>query len=473
MPQELKEIQYYQSDYEAFSSNGASSALAWMKDVRAAGMSKFSTLGFPTLKHEDWKFTNIVPLLKVPFRYASEHHRVSVAKGKYSPYVYSHSAESYVTIVNGRFSPSLSNLSALPAGVEIKSLEKAATKSPELLKQFLNKRVPNDRSAFAALNTAYLRDGVFVRVPKGMHVKEPIQILIYSSQADDGTPLVSYPRNLIILEEGAHATVVETYISASDSISLSDTVTEIFVGQNAALDFVKEQREGTNAFHVGTMQVTQEKGSRFTGFSLALGSKIARNDLNIEIVGEHCESMLDGLYITAGEQLIDHHTIIDHTQPECSSREVVKGIVTGNSRAVFNGKIFVRQLAQKTDSKQTNKNLLLSDHATVDTKPQLEIFADDVKCTHGATVGGIDPMSLFYVKSRGIGEEAARGILTTGFAAEVTKYINNANLRQYIDSLIIAKLADNVVMSELPEIVHSASADFSQRDFQQDGSHSL
>ncbi len=472
MPKELKEIQYYQSDFEAFSSNGASSAPAWMKDVRAAGMSNFSALGFPTLRHEDWRFTNIVPLLKVPFRYASEHYRVSVTREKLSPYVYSESAKSYVAVVNGRFSSSLSNLSALPPAVEIESLEKAAAKFPEMLKQFLNKHVPSDRSVFAALNTAYLRDGVLLRIPKDIHVEVPIQILMYSSQADDGTPLVSYPRNLILLEEGAHATVVETYASAQESVSLSDAVTEIFVGQNAALDFVKEQREGVNAFHVGTMQVMQEKESRFTGFSLALGSRIARNDLNIEIAGEHCESMLDGLYITAGEQLIDHHTIIDHTQPECSSREVVKGIVTGNSRAVFNGKIFVRQIAQKTDSKQTNKNLLLSDRATVDTKPQLEIFADDVKCTHGATVGGMDPMSLFYVKSRGIGEEAARGILTTGFAAEVTKYINNAELRHYVDTLIIAKLADNVVMSELPEIVHSAAADFSQRDFQQDESHS-
>ncbi|MDE3058587.1 MAG: Fe-S cluster assembly protein SufD [Bacteroidota bacterium] len=472
MPKEIKETQYYQSDFESFSSNGASSAPAWMKTARSAGISNFSALGFPTIKNEDWKFTNIVPLLKVPFRYASEHHRVSVTREKLSPYVYSESAKSYVAVVNGRFSPSLSNLSALPSGVEIESLEKAATKSPDLLKRFLNKRVPNERSAFATLNTAYLRDGVLVRIPKGVNIEVPIQILIYSSQADDGTPLVSYPRNLIILEEGARAAVVETYASGQESVSLSDAVTEIFVGPNAALDFVKEQREGSNAFHVGTMQVTQEKESRFTCFSLALGSKIARNDLNIEIAGERCESMLDGLYITAGDQLIDHHTIIDHTQPECSSREVFKGIVAGNSRAVFNGKIFVRQIAQKTDSKQTNKNLLLSDTATVDTKPQLEIFADDVKCTHGATVGGMDPMSLFYVKSRGISEEAARGILTTGFAAEVTKYINDANLRQYIDSLIIAKLADSVVKSELPEIVHSATADFSQRDFQQDEPHS-
>lgn len=454
MPKEAKEIQYYQSDFEAFSSNGASSAPAWLKDVRSMGISKFSALGFPTIKNEDWKFTNIVPMLKVPFRYASEHYRVNVTREALSPFMYSRGANVHAVVVNGRFSSSLSNLSALPDGVEIAGLEQAAAKFPELLKKYLNKRIPSERSAFAALNCAYLRDGVFVRIPKGVNVESPIQILVYSSHADDGTPLVSYPRNLILVEEGAHATILETFASASGSVSLSNAVTEIFVGENSALDFVKEQREGSDAFHVGTMQAVQEKQSRFTCFSLALGSKIARNDLNIEIAGEKCESMLDGLYITSGEQLIDHHTIIDHTQPECSSREVVKGIIAGNSRAVFNGKIFVRHIAQKTDSKQTNKNLLLSDSATVDTKPQLEIFADDVKCTHGATVGGMDPMSLFYVKSRGIGEEAARGILTTGFAAEVTKYINDVHLRQYIDSLILAKLADSVVMSELPEIVH-------------------
>jgi len=450
------DVQRYLADQSAFENNGASKSPAWLKDIRSAARGKFTQTGFPTIKHEDWRFTNISPITKTSFHRVAENDSKSVARTDLAKFIIPEASKSVLVFVNGHFRKDLSDMSALPKSVSAGSLAEFAHLEEKVVRDRLNKEIPLNILPFAALNGAFLYDGAFVHVPEKIKTPSPIQLLYLSTEDKDRRP-VAYPRNLLLVDRGASATVVETYASLAEGVYFTNAVTEAFIEEESAVDYIKVQNESEKAYHVGTMQVQQRSRSRFTAFSLALGSAIARNDLNIVIDGEQCETMLDGLYIPANDQLVDHHTFIDHTRPNCSSREIFKGIVAGNSRSVFNGKIFVRQAAQKTDSKQTNKNLLLSDAAIVDTKPQLEIFADDVKCTHGATVGGLDAASLFYVKSRGISEDAARALLTVGFAGEVTNYINDEHLRKYVDSLVIERLREKVVKAALPEIVHSSS----------------
>lgn len=452
--QSSQEIEKYVSDFHVFENNGAGHDPAWLKSLRLAALGKFTELGFPTIKQEDWRFTNILPLTKTHFHRALKRGSPSVHLDGLRKYIIEGSSKSILVFVDGHYSQVLSNVSGLPKELVAGGLADAFAAHGDIVREHLGKHIPLQSHPFAALNSAFIHDGAFVYVPEGTITSSPIQMLFVSAGESDGHT-AAYPRNLIIVEKNATATFIESYVSLSEDVYFTNTVSEIFVGKESAVDFVKIQRESEQAFHVGTMQVEQGSRSRFTGFSLALGASIARNDINIAVNGEQCETMLDGLYLTANEQLVDHHTFIDHTEPNCSSREIFKGIITGSARSVFNGKIFVRRKAQKTDSKQTNKNLLLSDKATVDTKPQLEIFADDVKCTHGATVGGLDAASLFYVKSRGISEEAGRALLTVGFAGEATNYINDEAVRKHVDSLVIERLQEKVVKTALPEIVHS------------------
>ena len=452
--QHSKEIEKYLTDHHSFESNGAGNAPSWLKELRSSALGQFAEQGFPTVKLEDWRFTNILPLTKTSFGYSSAKGLPTLTKNDIAKFVIKEASKSVLVFLNGRFQKSLSDLSAIPQGVVAGSLAECMALDGEVFRQNLNKHIPLQAHPFASLNTAFVSDGAFIHIRKGVTTAVPIHLLFIATNVN-GEPVASYPRNLILVDEGAAATVVEDFFSLSDEVNFTNAVTEIGVGQKAAFDYIKIQRESEKAFHVGTMQVHQEGQSRFTAFSLALGGAIARNDINITIDGEGCQTMLDGLYIPSNDQLIDHHTFMDHRKPNCSSREIFKGIVSGSSRSVFNGKIFVQKEAQKTDSKQTNRNLLLSDKATVDTKPQLEIFADDVKCTHGATVGGLDPSTLFYAKSRAISEEASRALLTLGFASEVTDYINDAALRKYVDSLVVERLQKTVVKAVLPEIVHS------------------
>ncbi len=411
-------------------------------------------MGFPTIKQEDWRFTNILPLTKADFRRATKPPAPRVSMDVLKKHIVQESSGSVLVFIDGHFCKELSAAAALPKEIAAGGLAESFALHEELVRGHLGKHIPLQRHPFAALNTAFVHDGAFVHVPEGVNARSPIQLLFVST-AKGEDHAVAYPRNLVIVEKNATATFIESYVSLAEGVYFTNAVSEIFVGNESEVDFVRIQRESEQAFHVGTMQVEQGSRSRFTAFILALGSSIARCDINIAVSGEQCETMLDGLYLTANDQLVDHHTFIDHTEPNCSSREIFKGIITGTSRSVFNGKILVRKKAQKTDSKQTNRNLLLSDKATVDTKPQLEIFADDVKCTHGATVGGLDAASLFYVKSRGISEEAARALLTVGFAGEVTNYINNEAVRKHVDALVIDRLQERVVKTALPEIVHS------------------
>jgi Fe-S cluster assembly protein SufD len=333
-----------------------------------------------------------------------------------------------LVFVNGRHAPDLS--STPRDGVQVGSLRHILATEPELARPHLAK-IARDGNAFAAANAAFLEDGAFVRIPKGAAVPEPIH-LVFLSEPVFG-PTLSHIRNLIVSEPGSQASVVETYIGTAGELYFTNAVTEVALLDGAILDHYKLERESTSAYHVATMEVVQERDSRLTSHSMTFGGALVRNDLNVRLAAEGADCTLNGLFVGSGNQHLDNHTLIDHAKQHGTSRELYKGIMDGKSRGVFHGKIIVRPDAQKTDAMQTNKNLLLSREALVNSTPALEIFADDVKCRHGSTIGQLDAGALFYLRSRGIGEREARDLLVYAFASDVSSRIRIAPLRTLVE----------------------------------------
>jgi Fe-S cluster assembly protein SufD len=367
-----------------------------------------------------------------------------------------------MVFINGRFSKQLSTLGRLPGGARACSLAEVLASGGSALEEHLTRHAADYRDhALVALNTAFIEDGAFVEIPKGVVLPKPLYLLFLSDAA--AVPIVSYPRNLIILGRESQATLIESYLGlglasssktaeagrpGSEAPSFTNTVTEIAVGEGAVLSYHRIQQQRDTAFHFGRLQIRQERSSSVTTHSIATGGAIAREEVMSLLDGEGAEATLNGLYVVTGHQHADNQTTLDHAKPHCSSREVYKGVLDGESSAVFNGKIIVRKDAQKTDSKQSNKNLLLSEKAIIDTKPALEIYADDVRCTHGATIGQIDPEAIFYLRSRGIGREEARDILTYAFANDVLEGIKYEPLRERLRERLSARLAGGQMAEE-------------------------
>jgi Fe-S cluster assembly protein SufD len=320
----------------------------------------------------------------------------------------------------------------------VASLKDVLAQDPQSAEPHLAK-IARDGNAFAAVNAAFLEDGAFVRIPARTAVAHPIHLVFLSEPAPG--PTVSHPRNLVIAEAGSQAHIVETYVGTAGELYFTNAVTEVVLGEGAVLDFSKLERDSDAAFHVATTEVSQGRDSSFTSHSIVLGGALARNDLNVRLDAEGAECTLNGLFIGSGTQHLDNHTLIDHAKPHGTSRELYKGIMDGQSRGVFNGKIIVRPDAQKTDAMQTNKNLLLSQEALVNSKPALEIFADDVKCKHGSTIGQLDDAAMFYLRSRGIGEQEARDLLVYAFASDVASRIRVAPLRAFVEAQLGLRLS--------------------------------
>jgi Fe-S cluster assembly protein SufD len=403
----------------------------WLARVRKKAIERFDKLGFPTLRHEEWRFTNLAPLTKVPFRLASEDGE-PVLEPQASAWAGAKSCR--LVFVNGRYTPQLSRPGRVPAGVVFGNL--AAHLNEEWVQQHLTHYALFQGHSFTALNTAFFQDGAILFLPRGQVVPEPIHLVFISTVS--GEPTVSHPRNLIVASAGSQAAIVETYLGRDGEVYLTNAVTEVVAEESAVIDHYKIQEESRDAFHVATLQVRQGKESKFTSCSVALGGALTRNEVNAGFAAERGECTLNGLYMATGQQLIDNHTVIDHAQPHCASHELYKGILGDRSRGVFSGKIYVRQDAQKTDAKQTNQTLLLSEDATINTKPQLEIYADDVKCTHGATVGQLDDEALFYLRSRGIGRAEAKQLLTFAFANDIIGRIKVDSIRAGLEERLLA-----------------------------------
>ena len=430
--------QLYLADFETFAVNGGGNGPSWLPNVRRAAISRFATLGFPTPRNEDWHFTSVAPIAE------SEFHPLAIASGEarsadLAPFLFGRVVWPTIVLVNGRYAPTLSTTGTLPAGVTVMNLTRAWREAPALLEQHLSKIATFDEHSFTALNTAFMHDGAVVHVGKDVQSVTPIHILHVVDPI--AARVVMHPRHLVVLDRNASARVIESYVSLGDARYFTNAVTEVALGDGAHLAHYKIQRESQRAFHVGTIQVHQPRNSKYASFSFATGAALSRTNIYTTLDGEGAEVWLNGLYMVDGEQHVDHQTRIEHAQPNCTSHEVYKGILAGASHGVFNGKVFVQPIAQKTDGKQENNNLLLSDKARVDTKPQLEIFADDVKCTHGATVGKLDALSLFYMKSRGLPADVARRLLIYAFAADVLERLEVEEVRDALEELTLERFA--------------------------------
>jgi Fe-S cluster assembly protein SufD len=435
----------YQSQFDQFERTPAAAHLPWLRPLRRSAMLRFGELGFPTTRDEDWKYTNVAPLAKVPFKLAPRTANGLTARAL-GEFMFPELPSCNLVFINGNYSETLSSLCRLPTGVRAMSLLRSAAADRADLEPHLAQLAGYQASAFAALNTAFVADGAFVQVPDGI-VLEGVIHLIYVSTTRDGA-IMSHPRNLIVVGRGSQVRVVESYVGLDDRVYFTNAVTEIAAGDGSVIEHYKLQRESTEAFHVATLQAVLGHGSSLTSHSVLLGGSLVRNDLRVALGGEGSECTLDGLYLARGAQHMDNCTFVEHAKPHSNSRQLFKGVLDGNSSGVFNGRIIVRPDAQKTDARQTNKNLLLSDNATVDTKPQLEIYADDVKCTHGATIGKLDEEALFYLRSRGIGEAAARTLLTCAFASEISNRMKIKPIQCQIDLLLLSRLSRDAQSKE-------------------------
>ncbi len=413
----------------------AASSTAPLKALRAAGAAAFARLGFPTTRGEEWKYTNVSFIADASFVEATAR-----AVGTLSdvtvlePFTFD-SAWPMVVFLNGRYAPSLSSLSVLPEGIRVLDLARASIDEPELLQRHLGVAAPADRDGFTALNAAFAGEGTLVHVAKEMVIDVPVHILHVTNAA--GAGVMSHPRHVIVIERHAKASVIESYVALDNVTYFTNTVTEVYVEDGATLHHTRIQREARAAAHVGTIEARQGRDSHFLQFTFQTGAQLSRSNVYTVLEGDGCGTTLNGLYMLDGHQHGDHQTRVEHVAPNCFSREMYKGLLDGSSHGVFNGKVFVRPEAQKTDGKQTNNTLLLSEKAQIDTKPQLEIYADDVKCTHGATVGRMDETSLFYLKSRGVGAVLAKQLLMYAFAADVIETIENESVKEELERMTL------------------------------------
>jgi Fe-S cluster assembly protein SufD len=425
-------------EFEARTGPATAEAPEWLEPIRRAAMEQFARTGFPSSRDEEWRFTPIAPITQGTWRPAAGS-PAAVSPRDLEPFLFGHAEWTTLVFVNGVYSDSLSVPGQRPPGVRVMALAEAIRADGALLGRHLGRHAPLEGSPFTALNTAMMREGGVVHVGAGVDLAEPIHLLFLSTAEGAGT--AAHPRNLIVIERGARASIVESYVTlVSDGSYWNNPVTEVAVAAGAWVEHTRIQRESERAYHVGLTHVNQQRDSHYRSFSLAMGGAMSRHNLHVRLNDENIETLMYGLYLTRGDQVADTHTAIYHDQPNCRSWEVYKGILDGRSRGVFNGKVLVKPEAQKTDAKQTNRNLLLSDLARVDTKPQLEIFADDVRCTHGATVGRLDDIARFYARSRGLSAAAADRLLTYAFAAEVVDEVALSPVRQELDRLVLERL---------------------------------
>lgn len=422
----------YSSEWSRFERELAGTTPAWVQQLRQAAGARFADLGFPTTHHEEWRHTDVTSILEIPFRLAGRGREITKAElASVASWV---EPGHQLTFVNGHFSPLLSSLNRLPRGVIAGSLADSCAVVSSLLEPHLGRYAHHEDQTFVALNTAFLNDGAFVYLPPNTVVEEPIFVLFVSRP--NGEAPVSHPRVLIVAGPSSQATIVESYAGLKDDLYFTNAVTELVLGEEALLDHHLLQQESQAAYHIATMAVHQDRCSTFTSHSLAIGSALARSEVRGLLADEGITCTLRGLYAVTGRQHVDIHTRIDHAKPRCTSHQLYKGILDGQASGVFDGRILVRQDAHKTDARQTNNNLLLSEHAVIHTTPQLEIFADDVKCTHGATVGQLDRDALFYLRSRGIDLENARRLMTHVFGSEVIRLITRDRIRSRCTELL-------------------------------------
>jgi Fe-S cluster assembly protein SufD len=433
-PAEMKD--WYVSAFSAFENRLNGSREIPFHDIRRSALSKFAELGFPGRRDEDWKYTNVSPLLKHKFRMADRPAKVSA--DTVQKFTFKGMTKNVLVFVNGRYSQELSSAGLAAKGVVVESLENGLKERSGIIEKHISKYAGFDSQTFVALNTAFASDGAFIYLPDNAIVEEPVHLLYISDPSE--ASFFASPRNLIIGGRNSQIKVLESHHGLGEKAYFNNAVTEVVVQENARINHMRVQDESPGAYHITSLQAYQERDSYYSLVNVDLGGALVRNNLSIKLDAENCEAHIIGFYLGGGKQHMDNHTAIDHAKPNCFSNELYKGILGGKARGVFSGKIFVHPDAQKTNAYQNNKALILSDDAVINTKPQLEIFADDVKCSHGATVGQLDKEALFYLRSRGIAEEKANSILQYAFASDVFNYIPIEAVKERLNEIILNRL---------------------------------
>jgi Fe-S cluster assembly protein SufD len=438
-----KGLEPYLESFKRFE-NGAGGP-DWLRPVRQAAMERSAELGFPTVRDEDWKFTNLAGLAKKSFGAAEGGAEITL--DDLAGFVFRGQESARLVFVNGRYAPGLSDECGQAGGVIACSLKQSMELNYELVKLHLAKHLDYEDDFFGALNTAFLEDGGFIYIPDGVVVDKPLHMIYVSTKMP--SPTVTHPRNLVVAGKNSDAAIVEEYVSLGGDEYFTNAVTEIVADENAAVEHYRVERESRNAFNVGTVRVQQARSSYVTCHGVLVGGALVRNNVHPVLAGEGAECVINGVFLPDGKQHIDNFMWVEHASPHCDSRQYYNGILNGKASGVFSGRIVVHEDAQKTDAKQTNRNLLLTDDATMDSKPQLEIYADDVKCTHGATIGQLDRDSMFYLRARGIPEETAQTLLLFGFAAENLERMRQEPIRKYVIDLITEWLPHGEIMKKL------------------------
>lgn len=431
------QIESYLNGFEEFKKNDHFNEIGEISELRKNAIGRFAELGFPTVRDEDWRFTNIGPISKGKFRINGKSSDIDPEIVK--SFVFNDLETYLLVFVNGKFEAELSDIKDIPDGVTISSLSVAKDESRELLSENIGKFLNFETEAFNALNTSFFEDGIFINVPDSVSVDKPVHALYINH--DDEQSLVN-PRNLIMIGSNCNLKVIEHYVSTSDAAYLSNVVSEVYVGENSELEHYLLEFESRKAFNISTLRVQQEKFSNIKSHSVLFGGAIVRNNVHPVLAGEGGNSLINGLYMSNGRQHMDNFMRVEHASAHCDSRQIYNGVLDETSRGVFHGRIIVHEGAVKTDAKQTNRNLLLTDTAQIDTKPQLEIYNDDVKCTHGATIGQMDENAIFYLQSRGIPKKEAKTIMVKGFTGESFSNMSLDPLRNYLE-----KLADDWFLS--------------------------
>lgn len=417
--------------------------MGWLRALRERAITRFTEDGFPTIRDERWKYTDVAPILRQAFTPALRQPGV-LTQQSLDASVWNIDAHR-VVFVNGYYAPELSAIDAVQSGVSVGGLAAALADRPDALEPYLGRIAPVSHG-FAALNAAFLIDGAYVHVPRGIAIERPIHLVFIAVGAES---LLIQPRNLVVAESGSRATVIEHYFALGEERYFTNAVTELYTAADADIEHYRVQQQNAKAFHIGGVHARQERDSRFTSYAIDLGGLLVRNDLcsTLNATGARCA--LNGLYVADGRSHIDNHTEIDHAKPDGTSREFYKGVLSGRARAVFNGRVVVRPDAQRTDAQQMNNNLLLSEDAEVDTKPELEIYADDVKCSHGATVGQLDEDALFYLRTRALDESTARDLLTFAFVHDVLSRMRLASIRQQLERRLTPRLFGGRALKEM------------------------
>ncbi len=465
-------LENYLKTYSEVLAQGEKREPVWLRQLREDAWSRFEAQGFPTTHDEDWRFTNLASLVRTPFGRAPLGEAGLTVEGIEAFKVTG--AACQMVFVNGRFAPMLSEMGNLPKGLEVCALARALDCgsggwapegcAPDGIEQHLGRYADIRRDVFAALNTALWEDGAYLRIRRGAVIEQPIHLLYVSVGA--GSEIMTHPRTLVVAEEASQAAVIEDYVSIGSEVAFSNSVTELAAGQNAVVSHYLIERENLSAFNVSTLRTEQARGTNISSHSILLGGGLVRNNVHPVLAGEGAECLINGLFVGAGKQHLDNYMMVEHAQPQGSSRQFYNGILTDKARGVFHGRIVVHKDAQKTDAKQTNRNLLLSDDARIDTKPQLEIHADDVKCTHGATIGQIEEEQLFYLRARGLDETTARNLLLFAFAAECLDRMQEPAAREFAEKLIRERLPELAVHAKSGAV---ATADDEPRNWEELG----